>query len=112
MSEQLKARIAKLIATRVLAWLASKAAFFAWGPANVIAGFFIEKLMVKAIELTFLGGMIAYIFIDTRKDLNAVEKIIKEINQKTDELTSEEMDAYDRRLAEAGRELIRYGTIG
>lgn len=112
MSEALKRQLAKLIATRLMTWLVSKAAFFAWGPANVLASFLIEKLMVKAIEETFLGGMIAYIFIDTRKDLNAVEKIIKEINQQTEGITPEQMDEYDKRLAEAGRDLIRYATIG
>ena len=111
MSDYLKERIARLITKRVMAWLISRAAFFAVGPVKVIVGFFIEKLMSKAIELTFLGGMIAYIFLDTRSDLNAVEKIIKEINQKTDELSEEEMDEYDKRLAKAGRDLIQYGTI-
>lgn len=111
MSDYLKQKIAKLIAKRLMKWFISRAAFFAIGPVNVIASFLLEKLMVKTIELTFLGGMLAYIFLDTRSDLNDVEKIIKEINAHTSDLTDEELAEYDRRLAKAGRDLIRYATI-
>lgn len=104
-------KLAKLAATKLLALLVTKVPFFAWGPAGVVASYVIEKILVKALELTFLGGMIGYIFLDTRRDLNVVEKLIKEINEHEGELSKVEIDSYNEKLAKAGRDLIRFGTI-
>ena len=111
MSKKLRGYIAGLVAKKLLAWLVSKAAFLGWGPLGVIVGFFLEKIIDKALEITFLGAMIAYIVIDTNRDLNAVEKILKEVNEREGELTKDDMEDIDKRLAKAGRELIKFGTI-
>ena len=112
MKKILISRVAKLITKKLLAWLISKAPFMAWGPFSFLASWAIQHFAVKALELTFLGAMLLYINIDVSRDLNAVEKIIKDINDHEGDLTQEDMDVYDKKLAKAGRELIQFGTIG
>lgn len=111
MDKKLRGYIAKLVTKKLRAWLVSRVAFFSWGPVGFLTSFLLEKLFDKALEITFLGAMVAYIVIDTNRDLNAVEKILKEINEREGELTNDDMEEIDKRLADAGRELIKFGTI-
>ena len=78
----------------------------------MLTSWLVEKILRKAIELTYIGTMLAYIHVRSARQLNEVEKIIKEVSQSEEELTDEKIDEIDKRLAEAGRKLIKFGTIG
>lgn len=111
MSEFLIKKLADLATKQLLSWLVSKVPFFAFGPVNWIAGVFIKWVAVKLLELTHYGLFLAYIRIDAELDASKVRGILKEIESHEGDLTNEQMQEYDKRLASAGRELIRFGTI-
>lgn len=111
MRETLVGVLAGLVTKRLLNWLVSQWAFLGWGPVGFVVSFFIQKVIEQALKQTFLGAMIGYIFLEVRSDLNALEKVIKEIGEHEGEITDDTKKEFDKRLATAGRELIRFGTI-
>jgi hypothetical protein len=74
---------------------------------NPIAGFIVGHVITLALEKAYLGAMLLMIQIDANRDLNAFEKILVEIKEHEGELTDEEQEAFNDRLALAGLELIR-----
>lgn len=110
MQDVLISHVAKLLTKRVLAWLVSKLPFLSFGPLNWIASFFLEKLVRKIMELTFLGATILYIRFSSARDLRAMRKILDELKD-IEEMTPEQEKDFDERLAKAGRDLIKFKTI-
>jgi len=106
-AEQIIKNLARLATTRLLALLVSKASFFGLSFINPIAGFLISLVVTAALEKTFLGAMLLYIRIDTSRKLNAVEEIIKEIQDKGDDLNPDEIAEFDDKLDRAAGDLIR-----
>lgn len=111
MRKEFRNRLAKLVAKKLLSWLVARSAFFSFGPIGFIASFIVERVIDKALELTFLGAMVAYINLKAESDLNEIEKILRDISQSEDGLSQDDMESFDARLAKAGRNLIRFSTI-
>jgi len=110
--EILKSHLVRLATAQFMSWLVSQMAWTAWGPITVFIQFFVRKVVVIVLEKTELGARLIAIHADAYVDSSKVQKIVGEINEKQKETASdEELRELDEKLAKAGRELIRYGSI-
>jgi len=108
----LKKRLIKMAVEQITKFLFKKLTFLAWGPVGSIVTYFVTKGVVLIIDKTVIGAHVAYIYGDTHFDKLAVIKVIKKFKELESEgLTDEQKKKLDIELADAGRELIRFGTI-
>ena len=111
-SGPLKKGIIKMAVKQITGFLFKKIAFLAWGPVGSIVTYFVTKGVVLIIDKTIIGAHVLYIYGDTHFDKQAVVKVIMKFRELDKEgLTDEQKKKIDIDLANAGRELIRFGTI-
>lgn len=108
----LKKRLIKMAVDQITKFLFKKLTFLAWGPVGSIVSYFVTKGVILIIDKTVIGAHVAYIYGDTHFDKIAVMKVIKKFKEfESEGLTDEQRQKLDIELADAGRELIRFGTI-
>ena len=108
----LKKRLIKMAVGQVTKFLFAKLPFLAWGPLGFIVTQLATKAVVYIMDQTIIGAHVAYIYGDTHLDKVRMRNVIKKFRELEKEgMTDEQRKKLDDELADAGRELIRFGTI-
>lgn len=96
---------------RMVTFITSKISFLAWGPIGLITKILTQKFIEKLLELTVLGVKIAKVNVEANRDLKAVTLVLNDIRAHEGEMTDAERKEFDQKLAQAGRDLIRFDSI-
>ena len=89
---------ASFLTKKILIWLASRWAFFGYGPVAYVVGFFAERFLREFIKERGIDVAVYLTKIATDKEVKTIEDLVGREDVNDDEL----MDAY-RNLIEFGK---------